>query len=98
MPVPVDLDDARGRAAVGPDLPGGVEERPVVLGRNVPVRILHRAKHVQAPGRALGKIWRAAAHAELRAARDRFRAVLDLAVERAHLPIVPSRTRLDYFE
>jgi len=33
----------------------------VVLGRNVPVRILHRAKHVQAPGRALLEIWRAAA-------------------------------------
>ncbi len=70
----------------------------MVLGRNVPVRILHRAEHVQAPGRALLEIWRAAAHAELRATRDRFRAVLFLAVERAHLPIVPSRTRLDDFE
>src|SRR2546427_6034666 len=64
MPVTVDLNKARGGAAVGPDLRRGVEERPVVFRGDVAVRILQRREHVQAPSRSLRELGGASSDAE----------------------------------
>src|SRR6266446_1276606 len=40
VPVTVNLYEARGGAAVGPDLRSGVDERPVVFRRDIPVGVL----------------------------------------------------------
>src|SRR5947208_14798155 len=40
VPVTVNLHEARGGAAVGPDLRSGAEERPVVFRRDIPGGVL----------------------------------------------------------
>ena len=60
----VQLNQACGRAAVGPELERLVHERPVVLRGNVPVRILQRCQDIQAPGIPVGEARRAAPDAE----------------------------------
>ena len=70
----------------------------MVLCGNVPVGVLQRAENIQAPGRPLGKARIASPDAELGATGDELVAIIHLAVERAHLPVVPPRARLDDLE
>ena len=111
LAVLVDLDEARGRAAVRPELQALVQERPVIGRRDVPVRVLHGADDIQTPGIAIGKGGRASADAEPGAseltlalcvaiARRRSdliidSAVVDFSVVGAHLPVVLPRSGLD---
>src|SRR2546426_5229644 len=98
VPVPVNLHKARSGTAVRPDLRSGVEERPVVFCRDIPVRVLQRRQYVQAPCRSLLEVRRASSDAELGATRDCLAAIVHFAVESAHLPVVPPGAGLDDLE